>query len=57
VLKSTEAVGATTAATGATWLSAIGMAVDKPANGVPRFRFGGRLAAATDEASAVVRIA
>jgi hypothetical protein len=56
-MKPTEAVGSTAAATGATLLPAIGMAIDEPADMILGYRVGGRSVAATDEVSTIVRIA
>lgn len=57
VMESAEAVGSTAAASSAALLPADAVAVDEAANGTNRFRVGGRLIAAAEEASAVVRVA
>jgi hypothetical protein len=54
VMEATEAIGATVATARSDLLPADAVAVDEAANGTNRFRVGGRLIAAAEEASAVV---
>lgn len=56
VMEAAEAVGATVAAARSALLPADRIAVDEAANRMNRFRVG-RLAAATEETSAIVRVA